>query len=225
MAPFANIKCTTCGALMPITEALQHQLSEQAEAKVREAVARREQELASKESTIVERERSVTLAEANIDARVQARLTSERSHIEETIRAAARADVDNEISELRAHAAAVDEGLKKAKQAELELRTQKRELEEEKATLQLEVARRIDGERAKLREEVERRIRVSNHRIAEKEAALEAREAGVLSAQSDIDARVHERISAEREVLEGAARAAAAEQFQVELQDLRERAA
>jgi hypothetical protein len=115
--PFDNIKCTTCGALIPITEALQHQLSEQAESKVREAVARREQDLAAKESTIVEREQSVAIAEANIDARVQARLTSERSHIEETIRAAARADVDSEISELRAHASAVDEGLKKAQQS------------------------------------------------------------------------------------------------------------
>jgi hypothetical protein len=210
--------------LIPITEALQHQLSEHAEARVRQEIARREQVLAGRESSLAEREQSVTLAEGQLEVVVESRVTSARAHMETTIRAAARAEAEGEINELRARASATSEGLKEAQRAELELRIQKRELEEQKATLQLEIARRLDDERAKLRRELERHVRESDQRIATKELALEVREAAVLSAQSDIDARVQERVLVEREHLENAAQTTAAAQFQTQLQDLRLRA-
>src|SRR5438067_13793886 len=82
---FANVKCTNCGALIPINEALQHQLSEQAETRVKQEIARREQELAGRASTLAEREHRVTLAECQLEVVVESRVTAARAQIEETI--------------------------------------------------------------------------------------------------------------------------------------------
>jgi hypothetical protein len=221
---FSNVKCTNCGALIPITQALQHQLSEEAEARVRQEIARREQVLSAKESALVTREQNLTVAEARIESAVQERLASERSRLEENVKAAARNDLEIELSALRTQVESAGKKLREAQQSELELRVQRRELEQQKEALEVEVVRRVDVERRKTREEAHRQVALKEEEVAARQSALAAREAQIAAAQSSLEARVQERLAAERSGLEEAARAAAANENQLELQDLRARA-
>ena len=179
---FASIRCPNCKEPIPISDALQHELAERAESKVRReigrleaAIATREQELESRETALAASERqleervrerlaperallnaretALVAAEAAVDARVRERLASERSDLEERLRSAARAEVAVELSDLRSARLSAEDNLRVSQQAELRLRQEKRDLDAQKATLELEVVRRIEAERTAIREQ------------------------------------------------------------------------
>jgi hypothetical protein len=200
---FEKIRCPNCGAAIAISEALQHQLTEQAEARVRAEVARREKALATREGhvksreTAVEdaasqiekrvqerlgpeqaslkaREVAVAAAETVIDARVRERLATERAALEESLRSLARAEVAVELTDLRASRLDIEKRLKDSQQAELQLRRERRDLEAQKNILELGVARRVDAERTAIREQAIKDT-VEEHRLkdAEKDRKLQ----------------------------------------------------
>ena len=165
---FANLPCPGCGALIPINEALQRELAQQAEARARAAIAGREAALALRESALAE-------AAGQLDARVEERFAAALPGLEEKARAAASASVELELRDARADAAAKAERLAELQERELELRSQKRVLEEQKQSLELDVARRLDSERAKIRDDALAQAD-EQHRLrdAEKDQKLEA---------------------------------------------------
>jgi hypothetical protein len=219
--PLSILKCTNCGAPIPISQALQHQLNEQAEARVRQEIGRREQSLSEKESALVAREQHLATAQNRIDSTVQERLSLERTSLEENARATAHADFEIELASLRTQVESAGKKLREAQQGELELRNQRQELQQQRDALELEIVRRVDVERTKTREEAQRQITLKDEEVAAREAALAARETEIAVAQSNLEARVEERIASERSSLETAARAAAVKELQVELKDLR----
>lgn len=173
-APADSIKCPECGAVIPITETLHHQLAEQAKAELRKQITQERKALTEKEQQLKKREASLVAAEHDIEKRLQKRLESERVKLRQAALDKAREELAVELADLRADAGEKAEKLKEAQEAELKLRKEKRELEEARRDLQLEVTRTLDQERERIREEASQAA-LEGHRLkdAEKDKKLQ----------------------------------------------------
>jgi hypothetical protein len=173
-APLDSIKCPECGAVIPITETLHHQLAEQAKAELRQQITQERKALTEKERQLKKREASLASAEQNIEERLQKRLEAEKAKLRQAALDKARGELAVELADLRADAAEKATKLKEAQEAELKLRKEKRDLEEAKRNLQLEVTRTLDQERERIREEATQAA-LEEHRLkdAEKDKKLQ----------------------------------------------------
>ena len=75
-----DVRCPNCGTVIQVTEALQHQISEHCEAKVRSEMLRQQKAITAKEAALTTREATIELAETQIEARVKKQLEEERAH-------------------------------------------------------------------------------------------------------------------------------------------------
>jgi hypothetical protein len=162
-----SVRCPSCGELIPISDAIYHQVAEKAERDVKAKSLRQERALAAREQQLAGREAAF---DQQVQARVKAATAELKAHADEE----ARQSVLLELQDLRRQAAEKDERLRAAEQAELELRKQKRALEERERRLELETARRLDEERCKIEEQAIRQVE-EQHRLrdAEKEKKLQ----------------------------------------------------
>lgn len=172
--PLDRINCPECGAEIPITETLHHQLAEQAKAELRQQISQERKALTEKEKLLKEREGNLARAEQDNEKRLQKRLEVEKSKLLQAALNRARGEVAVELADVRADAAEKAKKLKEAQDAELKLRREKRDLEEAKRNLQLEVARTLDQEREGIREAASRAA-LEEHRLkdAEKDKKLQ----------------------------------------------------
>jgi hypothetical protein len=174
ISPSDRITCPECGAVIPITETLHHQLAEEAKAALRRQVADERKALAEKERQLKTREDSLVEAEQDIEKRLQKRLEAEKTKLRNAALAKARGELSVELADLRAGAVENAKQLKAAQDAELKLRKDKRELEDAKRNLELEVTRTLDQERQTIREEATRAAQ-EEHRLkdADKDKKLQ----------------------------------------------------
>lgn len=168
-----SIRCPKCGELIPITETLHNQLTEQARAEVKREMAGEQKALLSREKEIQARETKVQEAEQEIEDRVAKRLSAQKAKLSKEAFDKARAEVSLELKDLVANAAEKDRKLNAAEANELQLRKEKRELETAKKNLELDVARKIDAECGRIREEASGEA-AEQHRLkdAEKDKKL-----------------------------------------------------
>jgi hypothetical protein len=148
-----SIKCPGCGELIPITETLRHQLTEQTRAELRREFAEVQNSLAAKDKDLKSRETKLLAAAENIERQVEERLAAERVCLKQAALQRAREEVAVQISDLEEAAKDKDEKLQVAQGNELLLRQEKRVLEDARRTLELDVARKIDAERDRIRED------------------------------------------------------------------------
>lgn len=163
-----SIRCPTCGEQILITEALRHELAEQADVMVREELAAHQKLLATKEAAMATRELALNAAETQIEARVRDGLVAERSALEARLRSSTRAEAALELGDLRAAVAEKDLKLQELQQSELSVRREKREIEAAKMSIDLDVARRMDAERSTIQEDAIRRAQ-EEHRLKDLE--------------------------------------------------------
>jgi hypothetical protein len=104
-----------------------------------------------------------------------AKLSAEKKKTEESIRKKILEETAGEMKVLQEELSEKTDKIKEFKNLELQLRQDKRKLEEEKQNLELEVTRKLDAEREKLKEEIEKRLN-EQHRFKdlEKEKLIEA---------------------------------------------------
>lgn len=143
-----SIKCPKCGEIIPLSEALSHDIEERARQKYETRLSEKETEY-------------------------QARLKKQREELESKLKKQAEETVGAEIADLRVQAEDANRKLKQAQENELALRKKQRELEEKEKTLELETARKIDEERGKIEASVLMRIE-EQHKLkdAEKDKKL-----------------------------------------------------
>jgi hypothetical protein len=215
-----EIRCPNCGELIPISEAISHQIAEKTRAELKaetlqqqKALTARETELKAKEDSLetvisdrlkagqakllkdaqeharqavsleiedlkrqaAEKDRKLSALqktelelrkqareledrEKTLDLELQRKLSEERERIKSETLKQARDSVSLEITDLKAQAAEKDRRLADAEKSELELRKQKRDLEEKSKRLEVDVARKIDAERAKIEEDTARQV-------------------------------------------------------------------
>lgn len=132
VATVDKIQCPNCGISIPITEALQNQLTQ------------------------------------HIREELEIEFQQQKIKLEQEAKKKAEESISLEIHDLRDQIKEKEERVEKAEAAELELRKKERKLEEEKKSLELEVARKIDSEKAKIEEEITKRI-VEERKLKDRE--------------------------------------------------------
>jgi hypothetical protein len=124
-----SIKCPKCGALIPLSEALSHDIEERARQKFEIQLSENETEY-------------------------QTRLKKQREELEVKLKKQAEEAVSAEISDLKVQAEESKHKLKQAQENELTLRKKQRELEDREKTLELETARKIAEEKDKIEQNI-----------------------------------------------------------------------
>ena len=146
-----KLKCPNCGEMIPVSEAISHQIVERTREQLKKEGLAQQQAINAKERELLDREEA-------LDRTVQDRVKAQQAEIELQARATAKAAISVELDDLRRQAAEKDHQLAKAQQAELEVRARTRALEEKERTVELEIARRLDQEASKVRDETARRL-------------------------------------------------------------------
>jgi hypothetical protein len=163
---FGTIRCPGCGEAIPISEAIHHQIAERTrqEFKAEALEAKR---------LIAARERELEEKAAALDKTVSDRLATERASLSKEIEAQLRSGLSTEIADLKRQTDERNERLAKAQAIELELRADKRNLEEREKARDLEMARKLDEERVRLQQEISTRLEEEHARqVAEKDKRL-----------------------------------------------------
>src|SRR5215471_10502234 len=161
-----SITCPGCGEFIPISETIYHQVAERAERELKAKSVRQERALA-------EREKQLQAREQDFDRQVQEQVKAVAAELQAKAEQQARQSVSLELEDLKRQAADRDEKLRAAEQAELQLRKQKRDLEERERRLELDTARKLDDERRKIEEQAVKQAD-ERHRLkdAEKDKQL-----------------------------------------------------
>ena len=168
-----NIKCPKCGEIIPITETLQHQLTERAREEMKRAMADEQKTLVARERDLRAKAASLAEAERDIEDQVARKLSAQKSALSKDALDKARAEVSSQIDDLQADAAEKNRKLQEAQRKELQLRKEARELETARQSLELDVARKVDVERQHIRQDAMAQA-AEEHRLrdAEKDKKL-----------------------------------------------------
>jgi hypothetical protein len=173
MTNLANIACPKCGAEIPLTEAVSRRLRE-------ELAADFEKERRELNTVLAEREKKLAEDRAELERRAGAvgdqvakQLEAERQKLLATAGRQAEEKLATQLRDLQTQLADKQTRLKAAQDAELELRGKQRELEEAKASLELDVARKLDAERARITEAVRQQVTEGERlKLADKEQII-----------------------------------------------------
>lgn len=198
-----TITCPKCGEVIPVSEAISHQVVEKARAQIRAEAVEQERVLAKREEDLVVREE-------NLDNAVAERVSAAKEKLAKQAEKVAREGVATEIEELRRQAQEKEQQLKAAQEAELALRKQKRALEDRERGIELEISRRLDEERGRGEARLEEALR-----------AKEAMEREIAAREVELEKLLKEGIEAARAEEASKAQQAAQNAVAVEVEDLR----
>jgi len=181
-----KIICPHCRREIPLDEVLTHQIKEKIQQEFNDELNKREKEIKLKEEAVIKKEgelkklkeeqaREIEKLQDKFEKDFAAKLSAEKKKTEESIRKKILEETAGEMKALQEELSEKTGKIKEFKNLELQLRQDKRKLEEEKQNLELEVTRKLDAEREKLKEEIEKRLN-EQHRFKdlEKEKLIEA---------------------------------------------------
>jgi len=157
-----KIKCPKCNTLIPITETLQHQLTESVRKEYEEKLAEQKHSFSEQQKELTQKEKVLKEKEKSIDERIQqelkVELEAQKKILTQKARKQAEEDLALEMKDIKDNLEAKEEKLEEAKKTELQLRKRERELEARAKDIELEVARKIDQERKKVEDATVKRI-------------------------------------------------------------------
>lgn len=160
------ITCPHCKREIKLNETLAAPLVEGVKRQFEEQARQREQEIAKREEALVK-------AKGDLEAQLEERIKAERDAIAEREKKRAQEAAALSLRDLEEQLSAKSKLLDEAQKIEIDLRNQRRALEEEKKSLELQKQRELDAERAKIHEQAKREsmeeIRLS---IAEKDKKI-----------------------------------------------------
>ena len=147
-----TVICPSCKSEIEVREVLASQLRSQLQKEFETDTRKMEAAMAEREKAVALAKEGVNKAQLDIDRRVSEQLATERQQLSEKALATARDQVTLEMRDKDQQLSEANTKLKIAQEAELELRKDRRELEEQKQSLELTLTRRLDEERTKIRE-------------------------------------------------------------------------
>jgi hypothetical protein len=216
-----TISCPKCGEVIPVSEALSHQVVEKARAEIRAEAVEQRKAFAKRDRELVAREEALTRT-------VEERVLATRAELSLQAENAAKAAVSSELEDLRRQAEEKSQQLQAAQQTELALRQEKRALEEREQALELEVSRRLDEELRRVIGETTTRLeeehRQKQRRLEEALRAKEAREQHLRAKEEALEQTLKDRIEAARQELASKAEQTARSALATEMEDLRRQA-
>jgi len=154
--PQDSIKCPKCGTIIPLTEALSHDIGERARQQYQLELDKSQKvfqsQLEEKEKELLRKLELERKALAAKTEELEGRLKNQRKELETKLRDEAKEAVGTEMADLKTQVDVSKKKLKEAQEHELSLRKRARELEEKEKSLELETARKIDEARKKIEE-------------------------------------------------------------------------
>jgi hypothetical protein len=160
-----KIKCPNCGALIPVSEALIHQIEERVRAEAKGQILAKQREFEEKEKEFARKEAELS---KKMEKELEERIKREEKKIEEKCRKEAEKKVLLEFEDMKNQLKEKEQKLAEMQKLELELRKKERELEEKVKTAELEIARRLDDERKNIEEKITKRV-IEEQRLKEAE--------------------------------------------------------
>ena len=173
--PDPTIVCPNCRFEIKLTEAISapivERLRQQFEADARKAA----DDLARRERTLAEKTAEIEKAKETIESQVALRVKAERTGVAKEESRKATEALAAEMADLRQQLEGKAKKLDEAQKNELELRKQRRELEDRQRQMQLEIDRELDAQRKIIRETAQKEL-ADEHRLkdAEREQQLAA---------------------------------------------------
>jgi hypothetical protein len=162
------ITCPNCGHEFEISDALTGRIREHLKAELSQDVKKREAELKKKIEALKAQEAQIAKSREAIEEQIEAGLKERLAEAEKKSSQKLEAKYADQLKELQGALQEKDAAIKTFREQELELRKNQRRLEEERASLELEVARKLDQEREKIREEASKKT-AEEHRLKDRE--------------------------------------------------------
>jgi hypothetical protein len=162
------IKCPNCGHAFELSNALTGHIREHLREELLQEVTRREAELKKKNAAIKADQAQLAKSRAAIDDEIETRLKERVAEAEQKAAQKLAGEYGDQIKALQSALQEQDVKLQGFREQELSLRKRQRELEEERASLELEVARKLDQERETIREAVLKQA-AEGHRLKDLE--------------------------------------------------------
>lgn len=154
MSDLDFITCPDCGKKIPINEALTHQIRERLQDEVNAKIKDLQEEkykitkkLELNEKVLQEK---LQQKEEELKEKLRQDLLEQRKKIKDDLVKEAKAQVELEIEDLKKQNEENSKKLLDAQKIEIELRQERRKLEEQQKNLELEMIRKVDEEREKL---------------------------------------------------------------------------
>ena len=151
-AALDEIKCPNCGTLIPVSEAISHQIAEKTRAEFRAEALRQQNVFAA-------REKDLQAKEDALEKTIQDRLRAQQAEAVKEAETKAREAVSLELEDLKRQAIEKDQKLSALQSTELELRKQKRDLEYKQKTLDLELQRKLSEESERIKSQTAKEVR------------------------------------------------------------------
>ena len=148
-----QITCPNCGHEFELSDALTGRIREHLKAELSQEVARREAEVQKKTAALKAQEKQLSQTREAIDEEVESKLKARLHEAEQNAAKKLEDQYTDQLKDLRGELAEKNEAIKTFREQELELRKNQRKLEEAKAEMELEIARKMDAERDKIRAE------------------------------------------------------------------------
>ena len=167
------IVCPNCRKKIPLTEAISHQIEERIAQKYEAKTRTAAEALNEREKALSEKEQSLEKSRKALDDLVAKKIVSEREKLEKLARNKAREEVSIEIKDLTAQVEEKTRRIEFVEKAELEIRRERRKLEEAKRSFALDLERKMDCQRKEIEEKTATRV-TEEHRLkdAEKEKLI-----------------------------------------------------
>lgn len=163
-----TIVCPKCQFEIEVTEVLATQLRAKLRDEFAEKLRIKDSEYSQRETRLAEQHANLLREKAAIEEQVAAKLEKGREQLCKELMQKAKEQVALDLKCTQSELTEIREKLKLAQTQELELRKQKRELEDQKAALDLDIARRVDAEISKARDAARHEI-VKERDLKEKE--------------------------------------------------------
>ncbi|MBT3817097.1 MAG: DUF2130 domain-containing protein [Candidatus Magasanikbacteria bacterium] len=162
-----HIVCPSCSVSIPLSEALRKQVTEQLEVNFRKKVEKQMEEVALQKKELEKQKREV-------EKSVEVRLQAEKEKMWLVAQEKAKEKMNIELKDLEKINQEKEVKIREMQEKELELRKQKREIEEKEKSLVLEMERKLDEEREKVSKQVKEEAFVESRlKIAEKDKQME----------------------------------------------------
>ena len=153
-----SIKCPKCEFEFPLSEALEQQIAARQRRQMESELRKKERELQSQAQEVAAQTEAVKRAREALDKEVQKRLAAELKKVAAEEQRKATEALAVKMKDLEREVAEKTEKLITAEKLGLEFRKERRELEEQKRTLELEKARQLDEEREQIRAETRKAL-------------------------------------------------------------------
>ncbi len=147
-----TLACPNCGFEIEVSAALTAQVRDHMRKEMDAQMQHSQAELLKREEGLRQREMELNAASQSLDQEVLARLDQERTRLLQDAKSEALESVALEMHYLREQLTGAKDKLEQAQRAELQVRKERRELEDQKQEWELTVARQLDEERNKIRE-------------------------------------------------------------------------